>query len=258
MNECIEKEGLPREPEDLHDLRVKRLEIVASVVHYRVGFYLAIAVGWLVPFAFYAYVATQSNLEPLKILPGIVGFVVVAISFTAFFNTQRRALESELQDIDFEIELQKFEVLSRERRAEKIVRMSNVQLRRYYYLNLNQNIWVFGIGVCCIAVGVGIIGAAFYFILKVPDSEANIIIAGLGAVGAILVNFVAAVFLKIHGVATGNLSSFHSRLVETNQLLMGNLLASRIEDDKTRWQTLSKLALHVTERGLHKDTEHEK
>ena len=171
----------------------------------------------------------------------------------AFFNTQRRSLEVELQDIEFEIELQKFEVLSRERRAEKIVRMSNIQLRRYYDLNLSQNVWVFGLGVSCIAVRVGIIGVAFYIILNIADLEAKMIIAGLSAVGAILVNYVAAIFLKIHGGTIVNLSSFHSRLVETNQLLMGNLLASRIEDDKIRWQTLSKLALHVTKREIQGD-----
>ncbi len=189
----------------------------------------------------------------LSALPAVIGFVAIAIFMVAFFNTQRRSLEVELQDIEFEIELQKFEVLSRERRAEKIVRMSNIQLRRYYDLNLSQNVWVFGLGVSCIAVRVGIIGVAFYIILNIADLEAKMIIAGLSAVGAILVNYVAAIFLKIHGGTIVNLSSFHSRLVETNQLLMGNLLASRIEDDKIRWQTLSKLALHVTKREIQGD-----
>jgi len=61
-----------------------------------------------------------------------------------------------------------------------------------------------------------------------------------------MTNYIAAIYLKMHASATNILASFHSRLVETHQLLFGNLLASRIEDDKIRWQTLSQLALNVS------------
>ncbi len=34
-------------------------------------------------------------------------------------------------------------------------------------------------------------------------------------------------------------------VVDTQKLLLGNLLASRIEDDKLRWKTLSELSLRL-------------
>ena len=46
---------------------------------------------------------------------------------------------------------------------------------------------------------------------------------------------------------TETLAAFHSRLVESHQALFGNLLASRIEDDGRRWDTLEGLALHGAE-----------
>ena len=87
-----------------------------------------------------------------------------------------------------------------------------------------------------------------YLLLCVAVSLDTKIITGVvGSVGSIMTNYIAAIYLKMHSTATGNLGAFHSRLVETHQLLFGNLLASRIEDDKVRWQTLSQLALKLAE-----------
>jgi hypothetical protein len=62
------------------------------------------------------------------------------------------------------------------------------------------------------------------------------------------VNYVAAIYLKMHADATSSLTAFHSRLVETQQTLLANLLASRIEDESKRWDTLSQLALNVAKK----------
>jgi hypothetical protein len=123
-------------------------------------------------------------------------------------------------------------------------------LRRYYDLNLRQNSWVFGLGIFCILLGAFIIGATLFLVIGVATNiETKIITAALGAVGSILSNFVAAIYLKMNASATQNLTSFHSRLVETQKLLLGNLLASRIEDDTKRWDTLSQLSLHLIDKN---------
>lgn len=203
------------------------------------------AIGWFFPFAFYA-LAAANDWSLLKPLPAVIGVVAVSIAFGAYFRSELHRLESGVQDLDFEIDLEQVEVLSHERRAEKIVRINNLQLRRYYDLNIGQNVWVFGLGLTCIVLGIAIVGAAFYLVLWVAqDQESQLIIAVMGSVSSILINFVAAIFLRMHSGASASLGDFHSRLVETNQLLMGNLLASRIGDDETRWKTLAELALQV-------------
>ena len=148
--------------------------------------------------------------------------------------------------MDFQIDLLQFPVSSRETRAEKTLRLHNLQLRRYYDLNLGQNVWVFILGILCILLGILLTAAAILLVIdKHVPRDAKVLTAVLGAVGTLLTNYVATVYLKMHAVASVNLAQFHSRLVDTHQILFGNLVASRIEDDKTRWSTLAKLAVNV-------------
>jgi hypothetical protein len=135
-------------------------------------------------------------------------------------------------------------------RPEKIMRLNDLYLQRHYKLNINQNVWVFGLGIACIILGLSIIIGTIYVVIFVaPDLSTRMITAIVGSVGALLSSYVAAIYLKMHAAASSHLGSFHTRLVETQQLLLGNLLASRIEDDNKRWETLSELALNMAKRG---------
>jgi hypothetical protein len=64
-------------------------------------------------------------------------------------------------------------------------------------------------------------------------------------VGAILTNYVAAVYLKMNASASANLGRFHSRLVDTHQVLFGDLIASRIDDHTLRNATFSQMAISL-------------
>ena len=174
-------------------------------------------------------------------------YIILPVSILPFIRRQIKNIDDELRSKEFELELQKFEVSKKELRAEKILLINNHQLRRYYDLNLNQNIWIFGLGIFCISLGICVIGVTLYLVLVVAKGwDAQLITGIVGALGSFMTNYVAAIYLKMHASATRILGSFHSRLVETHQLLFGNLLASRIEDDSIRWQTLSQLAINVS------------
>jgi hypothetical protein len=112
-------------------------------------------------------------------------------------------------------------------------------------MNLYQNRRVFNLGIGCIFGGVVIIIATLHELhhqSNATDMTLRIATAALGAVGALLTNYMAAIYLKMNAAASENLPSFHARLVETHQLMLGNLLASRIDDDQLRWTTLFQLA----------------
>jgi len=174
-------------------------------------------------------------------------YIIIPIALLPIFRTQLRNVEDDLKNIDFESDLKQYKASEKEIRAEKLLLINNFQLRRYYDLNLNQNIWVFGLGIICIIIGICVIGVTLYLVLKVAKSfEVQIITGVMGSVGSLMTNYIAAIYLKMHASATSNLGTFHSRLVETHQLMFGNLLASRIDDDNIRWQTLSQLALNVS------------
>ena len=73
-----------------------------------------------------------------------------------------------------------------------------------------------------------------------------IITAVLGGVGSLFSNAVAAIYLKMNTTASESLKEFHSLLVGSNRILLANLLATRIEDNEMRWNTLANLALEIT------------
>lgn len=154
--------------------------------------------------------------------------------------------DTDIQELEFEADLLRYSVSNRESRAEKLLRMNQTHLRRYYDLNLSQNIWVFGVGLFCIVLGIAVVGSTIYMVITFAGSTDEKIIVGIvGSIGTLLTNYVAAVYLKMHSAATSNLAEFHSRLVGTHQLLLGNLIASRIDDDEKRWATLSKVATNI-------------
>jgi hypothetical protein len=176
-------------------------------------------------------------------------YAVIPVTIIPLARQRVKEVDEQIQDLGFEIDLRQFEVSPRESRAENMIRISNIQLRRYYDLNLTQNVWVFGLGVFCIILGVGVIGVTIYLLLKVAEGiDSKIITGAVGTVGSLLVNYVAAIYLKMHSNASSNHDLFHSRLVETHQMLLGNLLASRIENDEKRWETISFLSKNIAKK----------
>ena len=161
-----------------------------------------------------------------------------------------RDAESDFQEVEYKIDLQLFKVDDREKRAEKILRLNDLQLRRYYDSSLRQNGWIFWLGIFCIILGVGISGLTLLLVKQLHGSPEHlgeqVVIAAIGAVGSLLANYVAVIYLKMHASVSGAMVTFHERLVATHQTLFGNLVASRIADDKLRWDTLSKIALNIS------------
>ena len=160
------------------------------------------------------------------------------------WRSEKQRLETSDQELQFEIDLLRYPVKVWEIRAEKTLLQNDRRLRRYYDQNLSENNKLFVIGVLCIFLGVAFLGLAFFAIYrqKTETVESKVIIATLGAVGSVLTNYVAAIYLKVHAAASTNLGRFHGRLVDTHQVLLANMIASRISDDNKRWDTFARIA----------------
>jgi hypothetical protein len=239
----------------LEQLRERRRELVSRESKYKRINLLSVTISILMLIAVAALIIIQPETFkpyfPMVIV--VMLYIMMPLIMIPITRMRIREIREEMQDLDFEIDLLQFGATRQEGRAEKLIHISNMQLRRYYNLNLNQNIWVFALGVFCILLGVAVIGATFYLLLKVDvlltveyGMETKIIIGAVGAIGSVLVNFVAAIFLKMYTKAASNLSEFHSRLVETHKIILANLVASRIEDKTKRWDTISQLSINVT------------
>ena len=154
--------------------------------------------------------------------------------------------ELEIQEIENELDLLSVGGSSIQERAEKLFKHHHLELKRYYDENLRQSKWVFSLGIACILIGFAIIGATFYLINEFATAiESQIIIGVVGAISAILTNFIAAIFIKMHAESVKSLTEFHNRFVNTHHYYFGNYLISKIKDETKREGALSKLALNI-------------
>ena len=227
----------------LSELMTRRNELSARRSGAQRTYYAALGVGVLCVAILLAF---AWNLKNSSLAPVLVVYAFSPFAILPMYRVKLQSLDEDLQELGFQIDLQQYAVSVSESRAEKILRLNNFQLRRYHDINLRQNTWVFSLGIFCILIGVMVLSATVYLVLYAAQTlDAKIITGALGAMGSLLTNFIAAIYLKMHASAVGNLSSFYSKLVDTNQTLFGNLVASRIEDEHLRDTTLSKLALFV-------------
>ena len=169
---------------------------------------------------------------------------VLCLIFSLYMDSVRRTRENEIEELDFQIYLNQLGGSSITEM--KHLRASQLQLRRYYDQNLGQNDRVFYLGMLCIFLGIGVIGATFYLVKVTDSANAQIVTGAIGGVGVLMTNFVAAIYLKMHGAIAGNLGTFHSKLADTHKVLLALLVASRIENTDKREETLKQLALTLS------------
>ncbi|MBU6996322.1 MAG: hypothetical protein HXS41_00045 [Theionarchaea archaeon] len=173
---------------------------------------------------------------------------VALVSAASVGKTKLKSIQEEIQDLTFQIDLLDLIPTPEENRAEKLLRMNQIQLKRYYDLNLSQNYWIFAVGVLCVFLGVGILGAALYLLVYWPESSTWVekaLVGVLGSIGSILTNYVAHVYLGMFSDISKSLTDLHGKLVSTNQSFLANLIASRIDDREKRDDTWAKLALSL-------------
>jgi len=179
-----------------------------------------------------------------------VGFAVIAVlNYSRLSDRQQETRElrdqHDLHDLLDE---------ERERRAQKQFQVHSHQLRRYYEQALRQRGVIFSIGVLCIGAGFGIIISAGLLIwLSDAELSEQIVVASLGAVGGILGNFVAVMYLNMFKETIKSIGAFHDRLVFTNHLHFANVLAAKVTDDTMRDGVLAEMAqaMAASDAGAH-------
>lgn len=188
-----------------------------------------------------------------QILISIYGVLLGFVAFTAaaIKRVDLISLQQDKEELEFEIDLDREQVRPEQRRAEKYLWHYKRQLRRYHDLNLKQNVTNSAIGLSAIVLGILIaVAAAYVAIYAVSTKDARIIVAILGGNSAVLLTYLAAIYVKMHA-ATPAARSFNSSALEIQQLLLGDLMASRIENPQIRERTISKIALNLA--ALHGD-----
>lgn len=182
----------------------------------------------------------------------ILAFAIYPIFFIALGLQARGTAKGLLDDIaslEAELELHTYASTPLEQRAEKLLSINHFQLRKYYQQNLSQSTAIFLIGVGCLLLGVAVTIVTIRAVQGVSGDQSQIVIGAVGTIGGVLVNYVAAVYLKMHAAAVKSVNDFHRALVGTQELFVAHLLVSRISDPGKRADCLAGMAMALVADG---------
>ncbi|HJO03723.1 MAG TPA: hypothetical protein QGG47_07105 [Acidobacteriota bacterium] len=162
-------------------------------------------------------------------------------------------LDWDIRDLELKLELGK-SGSDAARSALWLFKSNENELLRYYTLALRHSRIVLWLGVFAILVGLLIVSGTIWFLIASAKEGANIkavqtmVVGALGAIGGILSNYVAAMYIKMHSATSQALNDFHSRFVTTHHVHFGNYLAALIGVDDPRSDTLSDMARSLSKR----------
>ncbi|MCH5250387.1 MAG: hypothetical protein J1E98_10655 [Lachnospiraceae bacterium] len=148
-------------------------------------------------------------------------------------NEDARKEEKEFSEIDPE---------KRALRAEKMFRMNQKELMRYYDMNLTQTKFLSGLGIMMIIFGILIVVASLYMYMSL---NADKVLLSVGSLSGIVVDFIGAIFIKMYNKNIEAAVKFHAKFAESNSFLLANSIANKIEDDKVREDTLSEISKSI-------------
>lgn len=173
----------------------------------------------------------------------LVGLIIS--STEASQRIQELKLELEISDTDPSPE-----------RAYQLFRHHQMEIRRYYNMALKHSRVMLFAGLICVLIGLGAVVAAGLIFVQAWDKVSELdrfgqsMVAVLGAVGGILSNYVAAIYLKMYAGTSQTLNEFHGRLVLTHHLHFANYLASKVTDhNELSDQTFKAMAEELSKQG---------
>lgn len=67
----------------------------------------------------------------------------------------------------------------------------------------------------------------------------------VGSLSGIVVDFIGAVFIKMYTKNVEAAVKFHAKFAESNDLLLANSIANKIDDAKMREETLSEISKNI-------------
>lgn len=200
-------------------------------------------------FAFVAYQIYNKLMEfPIgQILvygTGFCAFICFMVSVSCFFD-YKESKKMEKLDEDARREEKEFSEIAPEKRAlraEKMFRMNQKELMRYYDMNLAQTKFLSGLGITMIVFGILIVVASLYIYTSFDSDKILLLV---GSLSGIVVDFIGAIFIKMYTKNIEASVKFHAKFAESNNLLLANSIANKIDDDKIREDTLSEISKNI-------------
>lgn len=181
-----------------------------------------------------------------------LAFICFAVSISCFFDYKESKKIEKLEE-DAKREEKEFSEINPEKRslrAEKMFRMNQKELMRYYDMNLAQTKFLSGLGIMMIVVGVLIVMASLYMYISLGTDK---MLLSVGSLSGIVVDFIGAIFIKMYTKNIEAAVKFHAKFAESNNLLLANSIAHKIDDNILRETTLSEIAKYIILAKKYKD-----
>lgn len=178
----------------------------------------------------------------------IIGAIALLIgifgSLVFFDDSKVKSATQELMYLEDDKELLDAKNYDIEAKAEKQFQLNQRELKRYYDLNLSQTKFLSHLGIGLMLFGVVVISGTIYFYIDSNGSSVTLLLTG--SISGVLVNFLGAMFISSYTKTFEAAVKFHSKLANSNNLLLANAIASKIKDESLRNQTLSEVAKNIS------------
>lgn len=180
----------------------------------------------------------------LAYIIGFFAFIFFMVSLSCFFDYKESKKMEKLEEdaCKEEKEFSKIDPEKRALRAEKMFRMNQKELMRYYDMNLTQTKFLSGLGIMMIIFGIVIVAVSIYMYIYFDSDK---VLLFVGSLSGIVVDFIGAVFIKMYTKNIEAAIKFHAKFAESNNLLLANSIANKIDDDKLREDTLSEISKNI-------------
>lgn len=182
----------------------------------------------------------QSIISISGLVIAIFGLILQSANFDKN-QKQQFELQYKKNIIDDEVFLNEIKEMDLEERALRQLTKKQADLDRYHVLNLFHTKLIFIIGVLIIIVGICVIIGTLITAFISRNSVDNILLIA-GFAGGILINFIGAVFIAMYTKTVDTANKYQAGLVEATNAYLGNVLASQIDEQQLREQTLSIMA----------------
>lgn len=137
------------------------------------------------------------------------------VSVSCFFDF-KESRKMEKLDEDARREEKEFSEIDPEKRAlreEKMFRMNQKELMRYYDMNLAQTKFLSALGIIMIIFGILIVAASLYMYMSLKSDK---VLLFVGSLSGIVVDFIGAIFIKMYTKNIEAAVKFHAKFAESN------------------------------------------
>ncbi len=172
--------------------------------------------------------------------------IILMVGVSCFFDYKedKKIEQYEKEALEQEKELMDIDPSKRELRAEKLFRVNQKELMRYYEMNISQTKYLSRLGVSMLVFGFVIVAASIYVC---STKIINNFLLIVGSISGILIDFLGTIFIGMYNKNVEAAIKFHTKFVESNSLLLANSIANKIDTQEIRETTLAEMSKKIIE-----------